>query len=760
MKISVVVTSYNHEKYINQCIDSILNQKGNFEMEIILGDDRSTDRTGEILAKYQKDHPGLFKILTAESNLGITRNLKRCLDACSGDYIAICEGDDYWTDPDKLQSQMDLLEHHPQYSMCFSAFTLYYQEENRFTPFSDQLEIAKNELTIEDLLYKNYIGNFSCCMYRASVVHSLPADLFDMFTVDWLFNMVCGEIGKIGFIRERMSVYRKHSGGAWTGKDPRDQLVGLISLIEVYNKYFLYKYDRQFNIIKKTAEYEIGALDRRARINAANQAPEKPVVAEAAGSQISSGDTNLATAELPTEKAAQPPTFLGGIRIKAVKIFKDLLRPYWRWLIKQRNYILDYGNYYYADFKRLAKELDNNPVRIFLYILRRLLAWRKILSTRNDLLILDTIFPHPLSPFRYAEFTGYLEKIPHSMVFTTAEHMRLVDKTLSPDMIIRKFERENPQFQGKTLVIRPLDLKFAKAKLAYSTFLYNINLFIETLEKKKIPFIFTLYPGGTFEMNQPQSDIILNRVLTSPSFRKVIVTQRVTQEYLLSRKFCSPDQIEFIYGVVSTVPPAIDSSSRKHFGFEKTQLDICFVAYKYTERGVDKGYDVLIETAKLLNPIAANIHYHIVGNFNETDMPIDGLEGKITFYGVQKKEWLSDFFMDKDIILSPTAPFQLLKGQFDGFPTTSCTEAAFHEVAIFSTDQLNQNIKFLDREDIVIIPHEPEKIATIIHYYYCHPEKLRDIAIKGAAKVREIYSYENQMVPRIKVLKEELDRLT
>ena len=174
MKISVIVTTYNHEKYIAQCLESILCQTGDFEMEVILGDDNSTDHTREIAQQFEQKYPQVVLLLPARPNLGITKNLKRCLDGCSGNYIAICEGDDYWTDSTKLQKQMALLESHPAYSMCFNAFTIYFEANGRSEPFQDQLLLEKDFLTTEALIEQNYIGNFSCCMYRTEIVRKLP----------------------------------------------------------------------------------------------------------------------------------------------------------------------------------------------------------------------------------------------------------------------------------------------------------------------------------------------------------------------------------------------------------------------------------------------------------------------------------------------------------------------------------------------------------------------------------------------------------
>ncbi|MCZ7380702.1 MAG: glycosyltransferase [Candidatus Methanoperedens sp.] len=250
-KISVIVTSYNHEQYIKQCLDSLLIQKGNFDLEIVLGDDCSTDKTREILQHYYEIYPDTIKMMPKEDNLGITKNLKRCLDASTGDFIAICEGDDYWTDEYKLQKQMELLEEHKDYSMCFSALMLFIEEENKFLLHEGQNSLKKDTITTEDLIETNYIGNFSCCMYRTEVIRKLPEKLFNIFTVDWMFNMACGEMGRIGFIRDPMSVYRLHNSGVWSGKSQIEQMEGLLRLIDIYNQFLNYKYDAQFMNLKR-----------------------------------------------------------------------------------------------------------------------------------------------------------------------------------------------------------------------------------------------------------------------------------------------------------------------------------------------------------------------------------------------------------------------------------------------------------------------------------------------------------------------------
>ena len=257
MKISVVITAYNHEKYIAQCLESVLNQKGDFQVEVIVGDDFSTDNTREIVEEFQKRYPKIISVLSGEKNLGVIKNLKRCLNACSGKYIAICEGDDYWIDENKLQKQKDFLGVRNDCSMCFSAILLYYEEDNLFVPHDAQASLKTDAITIEDLIQNNYIGNFSCCMYRADTVKKLPQRIYDLNTVDWMFNMACAQLGKIGFIQNQMSVYRLHSGGAWTSKTKIEKREEICNYIDISNKFFDYKYDTLFSTRKKIIQDEI-----------------------------------------------------------------------------------------------------------------------------------------------------------------------------------------------------------------------------------------------------------------------------------------------------------------------------------------------------------------------------------------------------------------------------------------------------------------------------------------------------------------------
>lgn len=120
MLLSVGVLTYNHLSYIKDCLDSILMQQVDFDFEIVVGDDGSTDGTQDILKGYEAEHPGRFVLLLSQRNEGISRNYQKVLSRCKGEFVALCEGDDYWIATDKIQKQVDFLRSHKEYGFVGS----------------------------------------------------------------------------------------------------------------------------------------------------------------------------------------------------------------------------------------------------------------------------------------------------------------------------------------------------------------------------------------------------------------------------------------------------------------------------------------------------------------------------------------------------------------------------------------------------------------------------------------------------------------
>ncbi len=129
--VSILLLTYNHKKYISQAIESVLNQKTNFEFEILIGDDCSTDGTCEIVDDYQKKHPDFIKTIRSGENVGALKNEKRLMEAAEGKYLAFLEGDDYWTDSLKLQKQIEFLEANPDYGLVHGDVNHYYENTGK-----------------------------------------------------------------------------------------------------------------------------------------------------------------------------------------------------------------------------------------------------------------------------------------------------------------------------------------------------------------------------------------------------------------------------------------------------------------------------------------------------------------------------------------------------------------------------------------------------------------------------------------------------
>lgn len=385
-----------------------------------------------------------------------------------------------------------------------------------------------------------------------------------------------------------------------------------------------------------------------------------------------------------------------------------------------------------------------------------------------SLLIIDDVFPSQLSPFRYEEYITYLNKFNNVFVMSTGNSLPALKEYRGIDYVIEKFEEEYPKFKNKIINYKINDkestdkinlfLNSHSNKVAVITFIQNVinsefnNL--EFLEKNKIPFIFTLYPGGGFLLDDIQCDEKLRKIFSSQYFKKVIVTQKLTYDYLLKKNLCTKEKIKFIYGIVTPekmLKNKIDN--KKYFGFDKEKLDICFVAHKYSENGIDKGYDLFIAAAKKLVVKYPNIQFHVVGGFNEKDIDISDIKDKIKFYGIRESNSFISFYEDKDIIISPNRPFILNPGSFDGFPTGCCSDAMLNRVALFCTDELGLNSKFKDKKDLVIIKPNVDNIVSNVEYYYKNPRKLRNISYNGRNLVKINYSFSQQMFPRIKLLK-------
>jgi len=172
MKVSALVVTYNHARFIAQALDSVLMQEAPFPWEILVSEDASTDGTREIVVEYQRRHPGRIRLLLSERNLRSNRVVARGFEAARGEYVALLDGDDYWTARDKLAKQAVFLDAHPECAMCFHNATVVHEDGSR-PPWSWTPPQQKPLATLEDIWLGNFIATCSS-MFRRGVCGPLP----------------------------------------------------------------------------------------------------------------------------------------------------------------------------------------------------------------------------------------------------------------------------------------------------------------------------------------------------------------------------------------------------------------------------------------------------------------------------------------------------------------------------------------------------------------------------------------------------------
>ena len=213
--ISVIVITYNQEYLIKEALDSILSQRVDANLEILVADDCSTDRTASVVKALQEEHPGKITLLESQTNLGHTRNYARAWAQAKGDYIAHCDGDDYWTDPLKLAKQLEFLETHPGFSACANKINVICEgvvlEES--VPHTD-----KQVITTEDLLEACYPHN-SSLFFRNRLFQTFPDFFFGLTGHDWCISILNSLHGPIRILPETLSIWRSRRDGLWGGRE-------------------------------------------------------------------------------------------------------------------------------------------------------------------------------------------------------------------------------------------------------------------------------------------------------------------------------------------------------------------------------------------------------------------------------------------------------------------------------------------------------------------------------------------------------------
>lgn len=254
---SVLVQTYQQKKYIKECLESILMQKTNFDFEILIGEDGSIDGTREICLELVKKYPEKIRLFLHHRINQIkimgesTSNFNAFYNFFSarGKYIAFCEGDDKWSDPLKLQKQVDFLKSHGEYSFCYHEFKTI-NEHGDLSPELLELEQPKFDLSKKELLEVKFHALLQTICFKKEA-GEIPSEMTEVLNVDTFFFSFLGNYGKAKYLGEiDPSFYRRHPGGIWSERAQEKKLFSKILTYSKLREYYIQNKELQqyFNL--------------------------------------------------------------------------------------------------------------------------------------------------------------------------------------------------------------------------------------------------------------------------------------------------------------------------------------------------------------------------------------------------------------------------------------------------------------------------------------------------------------------------------
>lgn len=239
---------YNHEQYIANAIEGVICQETSFKYRLIIGEDCSKDKSREIIARYVAAHPDKILPVYHDKNVGSRTNSALLLGMCTANYVALCEGDDYWIDKHKLQKQVDFLEANPDFTMCFTDVQIV-DEMGWNKPKEEYYPVIENDvLTIDDFIlsYKSVIPT-PTILFRNILPRPLPDFFMKTVSGDICVHLLIADKGKTKYLPDVTAVYRNHAGGITKTDDVIARAYDMrIDTYEDANAYFGYRYNDQF----------------------------------------------------------------------------------------------------------------------------------------------------------------------------------------------------------------------------------------------------------------------------------------------------------------------------------------------------------------------------------------------------------------------------------------------------------------------------------------------------------------------------------
>ena len=262
--VSICVLTYNHAKYLRKCLDSMLMQKTNFRFEIIVHDDASTDDTQSILLEYREKHPQIINLILQKENLhsqGVKRIFHIPEKQAVGKYIALCEGDDFWIDENKLQKQYDFMENNPDCSLCIHGVKTIYENDSNNVGYIRH-KGSEGYISLTDVIKINQHMT-SAKFYRRELRENYPDYYFNALWGDYPQNVYFAASGKVYYLDEFMSMYRLNvpnsaiTSAVKTDENRIKASLRFLTMLDEMDAYYNYKYKKAFDFERAWRFYRI-----------------------------------------------------------------------------------------------------------------------------------------------------------------------------------------------------------------------------------------------------------------------------------------------------------------------------------------------------------------------------------------------------------------------------------------------------------------------------------------------------------------------
>lgn len=381
-----------------------------------------------------------------------------------------------------------------------------------------------------------------------------------------------------------------------------------------------------------------------------------------------------------------------------------------------------------------------NPIKSISRLKQKFLLFTQKKKIEANFLIFDDIFPNPLSDWRHNEFLYYLQEINNTKIISN------INNTSSENNgnYRRQILSQHPQHANR--IIKFNQYNSYSAKLGYCLFFNNLKRAFPIFEKNKIPYVFTLYPGGGFKIYDKQTEFNLETYFNSPLFRHVIVNMPHVYEYIKRRFGLDDGKLTYIYGAPLVLP--INGNSRIQ---KVNKIRIAFSSHKYIQHGIDKGFDIFNKVAKSFQE-DDRFEFVCIGGFDEGDL-IEKTDN-IQFKSNISPNDLHFEFENYDIIMSPNRSHVLNFGAFDGFPTGSVIHAANSGCMMMISDEMNnaKSLGLINNLDYILIAPNIELIREKLLELSKNVDSINRIAKNGREKLLRNLKQEEQMIKRMNII--------